>query len=134
MEESHRPGAALDPHGRTRMAARPREWHPPADVCETADHFTVTLNMPGLRREQIALAMPDDKTVHIRGAAVEEAPEEGGTYLLSERPRVLAERVITLPAAVDPDRTTASLELGVLTVRLPKREPGSRGPRSIAIR
>ncbi len=129
-----RPGVALDPDGRTRMTDRPREWRPVADVLETPAEYRVSINLPGLRRDEISIVMPDDLTLTIRGRYGSAPRDEGATYLSVERPRVPVEKTIRLSAAVLSDQVEASLDLGVLTVRLPKSRPQIQGPRQVPIR
>jgi HSP20 family protein len=131
--QSPRPGAALDPQGRPRMADRPREWWPVADVLETATHFVVRLDLPGLQREQIRIQLVDDSTLMVRGAYAADSTAEEATYLLAERPRVAVERTVHLPAPVVLGEVEATLDLGVLTVHLPKEQRDEKGPRQIPI-
>ncbi|MBN1477538.1 Hsp20/alpha crystallin family protein [Candidatus Sumerlaeota bacterium] len=130
---SPRPGAALDPQGRPRMADRPREWYPVADVLETATHFVVRINLPGLQREQIRIQLVDDSTLVVRGAYGADSVAEEATYLLAERPRVAVERIIHLSSPVVAEEVEATLDLGVLTVHLPKHHRDEQGPRQIPI-
>jgi HSP20 family protein len=116
------------------MTDRPREWRPVADLLETPSEYRVCINLPGLRRDEISIVMPDDRTLTIRGRYDSAPRDEGATYLSVERPRVPVEKTIHLSAAALSDQVEASLDLGVLTIRLPKRHPQTHGPRQVPIR
>ncbi|NUP89836.1 MAG: Hsp20/alpha crystallin family protein [Candidatus Sumerlaeia bacterium] len=128
-----RRGAALDPGGKTRMADKPREWKPVADILESATEYVVRINMPGLRREQISVVLPDERTLVVRGTYGADSMIEEATYLLAERPKVPVERLLRLPAPVLVEEVAATLDSGVLTIRLRKRAFPDPGPRQIVI-
>src|SRR5215213_3368520 len=47
-----------------RLSRQPADaWAPPIDVYETADAFVVTAEVPGLRREDVELAVEDSRLV-----------------------------------------------------------------------
>jgi HSP20 family protein len=104
--------------------ARPT-WTPLADVAVTSDGFIVQLELPGLEREQIEIcAEPHSVTVRGRRPAVGAVHPE--SYYRMERSHGPFLRSFDLPQAVLPDRVTAELTDGVLTVRLPKAAQGPR--------
>lgn len=116
------------------MTDRPREWRPVADVLETPSEYLVRINLPGLRRDQISIVLPDERTLAVRGRYGPDPHDEGATYLLAERPRVPVEKTIHLDGAVVAEEVEATLELGILAIRLPKRRREAQGPRQVPIR
>jgi HSP20 family protein len=94
-------------------------WRPAADVEETADHYLVELELPGVKR--------DDVTVEFGGGELTvsgQVEERERVGFLRSRTRQVGrfEYRVNLAAEVDEDNVTASLADGVLTVRVPKTE------------
>ena len=104
-----------------RLAAqRGSAWDPPIDVYETASRYVVTAEVPGLAREQIELAVQDNRlTIHgVRPGAAPGTPAH--RYHQVERGHGSFQRTFEFVEAVDQDGITADLRDGVLTVTLPK--------------
>ncbi|MFO7271596.1 Hsp20/alpha crystallin family protein [Sphaerobacter thermophilus] len=101
----------------------------PLDVRETDDAYIVKATMPGVRPDDVSIQITGN-TLQISGETREEyeqseGAEEGrdrGTWLVRERRYGRFERTITLPTDVKADQAQATLEHGVLTLRLPKAE------------
>ena len=95
-------------------------WTPPTDVYETADRYIVTAEVPGLAREQIELAIEDNRLT-IRGSrpgAVRESADR--EYHQVERGHGPFARTFEFAEGIDADQIAAELRDGVLTVTLPK--------------
>ena len=104
-----------------RLAAHPgHAWVPPIDVYETEDRYVVTAEVPGLDREQIELAVQENRLM-IRGMRSAGTPQSSSRhYHQVERGHGSFERTFRFADAVEQDRITADLRDGVLTVTLPK--------------
>lgn len=104
-----------------RLAAqRGSAWDPPIDVYETASRYVVTAEVPGLARDQIDLAVQDNRLT-IRGIRPGDGPETPARrYHQVERGHGSFLRTFEFVDAVDEDGITADLHDGVLTVMLPK--------------
>lgn len=109
----------------------PGLWAPAVDVEETADELLLRAELPGLRREDIEVEL-EDGILTIQGEKKYEKRDENAQGLLYERRWGTFNRRFTLPRAVAADQISASLEDGVLTVRIPKAEE-ARG-RKIEVR
>ncbi len=105
----------------------------PLDVQETADSIVVRASMPGFKPEEIAVEVSRG-VLTIRGESREEREETGGTWHLKERRVGTVYRAVTLPAPVKEDQAQASLEHGVLEIRLPKAEPAPQRRIPIQVR
>ncbi|HWY30707.1 MAG TPA: Hsp20/alpha crystallin family protein [Candidatus Acidoferrum sp.] len=105
-------------------------WVPALDVAEDKDGFRVRLEVPGLKREDIDVALNDGALV-ISGERKGEAAEEGTTVHLQERYYGKFSRTLNLPAAVATDKVKAAYRDGVLTVTLPKAEEAK--PKTITV-
>lgn len=91
------------------------------DVVEDATGYTVKADLPGIRKEDIAVSI-DGKNVSINAEAKheKEVKEEEGKVLCSERYYGSVSRMVTLPFDIDAAKSEATYEEGVLTLLLPK--------------
>ena len=101
------------------VTARLRQsWFPPADVYERHDAVLVSVDLPGVRPEEVDIQL-DDHELTLRGQRRVQAPEDGGREHV-ERPSGAFERHVTLPANIVTEGVRATYEDGVLEVRIPK--------------
>jgi HSP20 family protein len=116
-----------------RLSRHPAEaWTPPIDVYETGDAFVVTAEVPGLKRQDVELAVEDSRlTIHGKREA---RPGAGDAvhYHQVERGHGTFRRVFEFTNKIDGERVTADLTDGVLTVTVPKVSPPP--PRKIEVR
>ena len=114
----------------SRQSSALSEWTPALDVFEDKDSLVVTVELPGLKKEEINLAIHDG-VLTVSGERKRETEKKEGETFRSERYFGQFERSVTLPAAVDSTKVTAAYKDGVLTVELPKAEEAK--PKQIAI-
>jgi HSP20 family protein len=96
-------------------------WSPALDVHEDKDKFTVSLELPGLKREDISVHLEDGSLV-IAGERKEETVSDTTQIHRRERFYGKFSRALTLPTAVAGDKVKADYKNGILTVTLPKAE------------
>ena len=96
-------------------------WLPAVDLCESDSCVTVSVELPGVRAEQVEVALTNDEQ-RIRGRKRKGAPRGVISHLCSERSFGQFARTILLRWPVSKNAATAELKDGVLTVRLPKLE------------
>jgi HSP20 family protein len=97
----------------------PRHFQPHLDMVDQGHSLCLTVALPGMAREDVALTVEDDALV-LRGEQKMEAQSaEAGCYRL-ERAYGPFQRVIPLPAGVEVDKVQAAFAQGVLTVQFPK--------------
>jgi HSP20 family protein len=110
-----------------------RTWDAPAEVVETQDEIRFSIEVPGMR--------PEDIDLTIEGGVLTVAGEkrlnrrEGETddqYRLFERKYGRFSRSFRLPPTVAADRVEATCENGVLTITLPRADEAK--PRKIEVR
>lgn len=99
-----------------------------ADVTESEKAYKVEAEIPGMKKEDIAVSI-DGNTVSITAEVKREKEvKEGEKTLRSERYYGSMSRVLTFPFDVNPATAEASYEGGVLTLTLPKA-PGTEARR-----
>jgi HSP20 family protein len=101
------------------------------DVQTEKEDYVLRANVPGLKPEDLHVEVVDN-TVTIRGEIKEESKTEQENYLLQERRYGQFSRSITLPTPLDPGKAEATIENGVLVLRLPKAEEAR--PKMITIK
>lgn len=96
-----------------------RAWVPAVDVKETDDTLSLSFELPGVKREDVDIAV-EDRLLTVRGERKLEKEAERESYHRIERSYGSFTRTFTLPVAVAVDRAKATLAEGVLRVDLPK--------------
>lgn len=105
-------------HGLERLASHgPQGWAPAVDLCETADAFIFTAELPGLSREQIRIDVHENRLT-LQGRR--EARVSCEQYHQVERGNGEFLRTFVMPHAVNPDAVSADLANGVLTITVRK--------------
>jgi HSP20 family protein len=96
------------------------EWSPAVDIYETDQELTFTVELPGVRLEDVEVTSVDG-ILTIRGeTAAEQRDDEEGRYHLVERHYGAFMRTFQLPQGVDNEKIEANINLGMLKVRIPK--------------
>jgi len=95
---------------------------PPIDVQDHDDHFLIVAEMPGVPKEQVAIKVTEN-IVELSGENALECDidQMETAYLCNERATTNFHRKVPLPMPVVPDSAEASMKLGVLTLKLPKK-------------
>lgn len=101
------------------------------DVQLEKDDYLIRANVPGLKPEEVRLEIIDN-TVTVSGEIQSERQEKEANYLLQERRYGQFSRSVSLPTAVNAAKAEATIEHGVLTLRLPKAEEAK--PKAITIK
>ena len=104
---------------------------PLADLEETDDAYVLEAELPGVKKQDITVEALG-RRITITG----ERKEKERTGVLRQRTRTVGRFFleVQVPGEVDPDRIEATLEDGVLTVRIPKAESDRAQTRKIEIR
>lgn len=94
---------------------------PPCDVQETEGHYVLSLDLPGLKKDEIKIELLDTELV-VSGERKKETQSASGESRRTERFYGRFERRFSLPAQVDANSIEAEYEDGVLSLVIPKAE------------
>jgi HSP20 family protein len=106
-------------------------WAPALDISERKDAYLVTVELPGLKPEDLDITM-EDGLLTIQGERQFTQESSGQQFHRVERRYGAFRRSITLPAHVTAEGIQASFEDGVLQILVPKAEEAK--PKRIQIR
>lgn len=105
---------------------------PSLDLSASEKEYTVTVELPGVEREDVGLQLEGD-TLMIRGEKKHEEKESKKDFYRVERSYGSFQRMLTLPQDADTESIQARFEKGVLTVDIPRHTTAPRSSRSIKI-
>ena len=103
----------------SRSPAPLSRWNPAVNVYQDKDQFTLVVELPGLKKEEIEISLHDDRLTISGERKREESSEQ---EFLTERSYGKFQRSLTLPSAVDAEAVKANYKNGLLQVVLPKAE------------
>lgn len=106
---------------------------PACDLKETDKAYRLSVELPGLARDDIDLQVRGD-ALQISGQKAEEKDDAGATYRFSERRFGRFERAFPIPDDVDRDKIAAQFADGLLKIELPKSPEATPKSQRIAIR
>ncbi len=106
---------------------------PAADLRETEAAYLLTVEVPGLRRDDIEVKI-EGGALRIAGQKAEEKAEGRADYRVSERRYGRFERSFPIPRDVRREAISATCADGVLKIELPKAEAAEGEARKIEIR
>ena len=115
----------------TRPAESFGDWSPALDAFEDKDKYTVCIEVPGLKKDDLNVTVHDG-VLTISGERKTEKDVKEGTAHRTERFYGKFSRSVSLPAAVRADKVSAAYKDGVLTVEVPKAEEAK--PKTIEVK
>ena len=95
------------------------DWAPPVDIQETDKEFTVTVDLPQMKKEDIKVGVANG-ILTVEGERHLEKEEQGKKFHRVERQYGRFVRRFTMPAEIEAARVQAQYRDGTLTVALPK--------------
>lgn len=105
-------------------------WAPDTDMSETENAYTLTMDLPGLKKDDVDVSFTDNRLT-ISGERSRETKEEDKDFIRKERYLGKFSRAFTMPADVVEDKIKATFKNGVLTVDIPKAEV--KKPKKVSI-
>jgi HSP20 family protein len=94
-------------------------WVPHVDISEKPGEIIVKVELPGVLEKDITILLHSNR-VEIKGIKRERQPHRGIEYHRLEREYGTFRRFVFLPSAVNPERSRALIENGILTIVLKK--------------
>ena len=95
------------------------ELTPRMDMTETREAVTLTMELPGMTREDLKIEV-EDHVLTVSGEKKSETETEKDNFRISERSYGAVCRSVTLPTSVNEDKIKATMADGVLTLVAPK--------------
>ena len=92
---------------------------PALDIVETADGYEVTVDLPGVKKEDLAVNIKEN-VLRIEAETRDEREAAEGAVITSERRGGKLRRALRLGSAVDESRVRAAYQDGVLKLTLPR--------------
>jgi len=108
-----------------KIKGKPIEY-PLTDVIDDGDYYIIEAELPGVERKDIIVEIAAD-LIRIKGSINldREATYSEANYLLRERKDQDFNKEIVLPHSVNQKEAEATLEEGVLKIKIPKKPPES---------
>jgi HSP20 family protein len=110
-------GEMMAPYG---SPERGMMFAPAFEVRETPDAYVFKADLPGVKDEDLEIAVTGNRLT-VSGHREAEERREGETFYAFERSYGTFTRAFTLPDGIDADHVQADLRDGVLTVQVPKK-------------
>ena len=95
---------------------------PSMDLEDRGKDYRVTVDLPGLRKEEVEIELTDDSVV-VHAEKTEAEEEKKKRYVRRERTSQPYYRRVMLPEEIRSDDAKANLTDGLLEITLPKKEP-----------
>lgn len=109
-----------------------QRWVPSMDVVEEGEHYVLRADLPGIAEADLEIDVHDRELTIAGERRFEPKPQHDGGFVRLERGYGRFQRTVTLPEGVDADAIEATLEHGVLELRVPK--PAQAMPRRIQVK
>src|SRR6476620_9981769 len=101
---------------------------PPDSVTEISDGYMLEIEMPGVKKDGIEISVENNELTVIGRRSL---PAVEGTLIHRESRPENFRRVFELDPSIDPDKISAKIDQGLVTLILPKAEHVR--PRKIAV-
>lgn len=96
---------------------------PHADISEDEKHLYVTLEMSGLKKEEVKVTINDERVLFIKGTKKRDESNGDRTFIRAERKYGDFTRSFLLPENINKDSIQAKFENGLLELVFDKKEP-----------
>lgn len=106
-------------------------WTPAVDVSEDAKAYTLSIELPGVKAEDVAIEL-DGRRLTVSGEKRHLGEDRQGQYARVERRYGSFSRTFTIPETVAVESIEAASRDGVLTLILPKVEKAQ--PKKIEVK
>ncbi len=105
-------------------------WNPVVDIYDTADTTVIKADLPGLKKEDIAINI-EGNVLSLTGERNLDEEVKKENFYRRERAYGMFKREFTLPSTVDHEKIKADFKDGVLKIEIPK--PEEKKPKTITV-
>lgn len=119
--------------GRRRWFGMPDVRLPYADLIDSGKEYRVLAEVPGIPREKLDITVTD-REIKIEGEAKTDLHEEKEGFIRRERAYSRISRRLAFPEPVVAEKAEASLNNGVLEVKVPKKAPTTFTRHKVAVK
>jgi HSP20 family protein len=106
-------------------------WSPLTDVVENKDNYSLHLDLPGIKKEDVKITFNNGKLI-ISGERKYENEKKDSTYHHIERAFGKYYRAFNLPEKIVEDKIDANFKDGTLSITIPKAEEAK--PKQIEVK
>ena len=106
-------------------------WEPNTNILETADNYKVSVELPGVKKEDVKITVLEN-TLAVKGEKKREEEIDEKYYYRNERNFGTFERKIQFTSEVDVKKIAALYKDGILTIEVGKKEESK--PKEISIK
>ena len=92
---------------------------PPVDIYETADGFTLKVELAGVAKEDVSVEVKDNVLI-LKGERLLDPAIKDEQYYRKERAFGKFQRSFTLQESIKPEQVKASFKNGILTITVPR--------------
>lgn len=107
-------------------------FNPDINIASDDKEYTITLEAAGLEKKDIELELTD-RRLSIKGNKEEESENKDKNFYRIERRYGSFQRVLTLPEDANAGDIKASMQNGLLTIQIPRKESEAENTRKIEI-
>jgi HSP20 family protein len=119
--------------GRRRWLEMPDVRLPYADLIDSGKEYRVMAEVPGIPKDKLDITVTD-REIKIEGEAKTDLHEEKEGFVRQERGYSRISRRLAFPEPVVAEKAEASLNNGVLEVKVPKKAPTTFTRRKISVK
>lgn len=106
---------------------------PNIDIAANKNNYVITVEVPGVKEEDVKIELSEDRTLIITGEKKQEKTEEEEGRYRTERMYGSFRRVLSLPTDADMEKIEATFKNGVLSISLPRKATATSETRHIEI-
>jgi len=118
---------------RRRWSETPDVRLPYVDLIDSGKEYRITAEVPGIPKDKLNITVTD-REIKIEGEAKTDLHEEKEGFIRQERGYSRISRRLAFPEPVVAEKAEASLNNGVLEVKVPKKAPTTFTRRKIAVK
>ncbi|MDG6911148.1 MAG: Hsp20/alpha crystallin family protein [Nitrososphaerota archaeon] len=107
--------------------------YPVIDVVDRGDYYELTAELPGFNKDNIDVQVGDD-VIQLTAQVQSENKGQSAKYVSHERTYSAFNRVIQFPEPILGANVEGTMKDGILSMRIPKKEPTSSKLKKVALK